>query len=83
MMKINAENIKELIKHGEHSTLEMKKCKKSVPDSVWETYSAFANTRGGIILLGVYENKEKPLAERFEVTGVVDSNKVVTDFFNQ
>ena len=83
MMKITAENIKELIKYGEHSTLEMKKCKKSVPDSVWETYSAFANTRGGIILLGVYENKEKPLAERFEVTGVMDSNKVVTDFFNQ
>ena len=83
MMTITAENIKELIKDGEHSTLEMKKCKKSVPDSVWETYSAFANTRGGVILLGVYENKEKPFPERFEVTGVMDSNKVVTDFFNQ
>ena len=82
-MKITAEYIKELVNHGEHSSVEMKKCKKSVPDSVWETYSAFANTRGGVILLGVYENKEKPLAERFEITGVIDSNKVVTDFFNQ
>ena len=45
MMTITAENIKEIIRHGEHSTLEMKKCKKSVPDSVWETYSAFANTQ--------------------------------------
>ena len=71
MMTITAENIKELIKDGEHSTLEMKKCKKSVPDSVWgETYSAFANTRGGVILLGVYENTEKPLPERFVVTNI-------------
>lgn len=82
-MKITAEYIKELVNHREHSSVEMKKCKKSVPDSVWETYSAFANTRGGVILLGVYENKEKPLAERFEIIGVMDSNKVVTDFFNQ
>ena len=70
MMTITAENIKDIIKHGEHSTLEMKKCKKSVPDSVWETYSAFANTRGGVILLGVNEDKEKPLAERFVVTNI-------------
>ena len=82
-MTITAEHIKELIKHGEHSSLEMKKCKKSVPDSVWETYSAFANTRGGVILLGVNEDKDKPVAEKFDITGVLDSNKVVTDFFNQ
>ena len=82
-MTITAARIKELIKNGEHATLEMKKCKKSVPDSVWETYSAFANTRGGVILLGICEDKEKPLAERFEITGVLDANKVVTDFFNQ
>ncbi|MBO4943099.1 MAG: ATP-binding protein, partial [Muribaculaceae bacterium] len=61
----------------------MKKCRNTVPDSVWETYSAFANTRGGIILLGVCEHKDKPVEERFEVTGVEDANKVVTDFFNQ
>ncbi len=48
-MKITAEYIKELVNHGEHSSVEMKKCKNSVPDSVWETYSAFANTRGGVM----------------------------------
>lgn len=29
------------------------------------------------------EHKDKPVEERFEVTGVEDANKVVTDFFNQ
>lgn len=67
---------------GEGLHLEMKKCKDSVPKSVWETYSSFANTRGGIILLGVTEHKEQPLESRFEVTGVEDLVKVETDFWN-
>lgn len=79
---IKAEDVKKLLVDGEHLTLEMKKCRNSVPDSVWETVSAFANTRGGVILLGVIEHKDRPLPERFEIAGVADANKVVTDFFN-
>lgn len=81
-MNITADDILKLLRDGEHSMLEMKACRDSVPRSVWETYSAFANTRGGVILLGVTEHKDKPMASRFEITGVADSYKVVTDFFN-
>lgn len=44
-------NIGELLRYGEHITLECKKAENGLPKSVWETYSAFANTNGGIIFL--------------------------------
>ncbi len=82
MKMITAEEIKNLIKNGEGLHLEVKACQDKLPKDLWETYSAFANTRGGVILLGVTEHKDKPLDQRFEFTGVSDSYKVITDFFN-
>ena len=43
-------NIKKLLRKGERLTLEAKLAKTDVPKSVWESYSAFANTMGGTIL---------------------------------
>jgi len=48
--------IKELIKIGESETVEFKKSTGEWKEIV-ETISAFANTKGGVILVGVDEKK--------------------------
>ena len=77
-------NIEALLASGERINLECKKAQSNVPVDVWKTYSAFANTYGGTILLGIVEHlKEKDLQKRFQIVGVEDSRKIVTDFWNK
>lgn len=71
-------DIKAIIASGEHSKLEVKQAAKGVPDSLWETYSAFANTEGGIILLGVAEADNT-----LHITGVTDAPKKIKNIWDQ
>lgn len=53
------QDILTLLQQGEKVSLECKRAENKLPRSIWETYSSFANTNGGIILLGVDEVKNE------------------------
>lgn len=61
----------------------MQKAENSVPKSAYESYSAFANTKGGYIILGVDEDKKKNSPEeRFIIQGITNPGKQLEDFWN-
>ena len=64
-----------LEKYRENNRIEAKKARGGLPRSIWETYSAFSNTLGGIILLGVIEDKHKQL----EAVSVPDPDLLVNN----
>jgi len=49
----------------------------ALPEDFWPTYSAFANTQGGVVLLGVREKKLQ-----FSVEGIANVTKVRKDLFD-
>lgn len=53
------QRIKALISQGETSEIEFKSARGGFPGSFWESYSAFANTNGGTIVLGVVEKNNQ------------------------
>jgi len=75
---VNAEQLLEDLALGEDYEIEFKSARGGVPRSLWESYSAFANTDGGIIVLGVKQHS----GTRFEVQGLEDAAKIRQDFWN-
>lgn len=67
--------------YKENNCLEVKKAKSGLPQSLWETYSAFANTDGGMIILGVEELNNR----RWKTSGLKtkDKEKLLDEFWNQ
>lgn len=82
-MRYTKDNLIELLKFGEKNSLECKRAASSLPHSIWSTYSAFANTIGGDIVLGVEEIKDPDsLFPRFEIQGVSNADQIIKDFWN-
>lgn len=63
----------------EGQRLEFKEAGAGLPDDLWETYSAFANTEGGKIVLGVSEDRA---LKRFSAEGVADAQGIIADFWS-
>lgn len=52
--------------YREDNIREVKKAEGGLPVSLWDTYSSFANCYGGVIILGVKENKDGTFRRNFE-----------------
>ena len=66
-----------LEQYRENNRIEAKKALGGLPKSIWETYSAFANTLGGVILLGVIETTDKT----FDSVNLPDPNSLIREFW--
>lgn len=71
---INPVDILEKLEWLESEDLEFKSAGGGVPKSLWETYSAMANTHGGVILLGVEDDGT--------VSGVADPARLKKSFWD-
>lgn len=68
-----------LTTYKESSRLEVKSARGGLPNSLWESYSAFANSEGGVIVLGIKENTKDG---SLYVEGLDDVHKLLKDFWN-
>ena len=64
--------------YREDNRREVKKAHDGLPVSLWDTYSAFANCYGGVIILGVKENKDGT----WHTTGLQNAAKVQKEFWD-
>lgn len=50
-------DLKAVEKYHENNRIEAKKALGGLPESIWETYSSFANTIGGVILMDLKKTR--------------------------
>lgn len=67
----------ELERYRENGYVEAKEALGGLPESLWETYSAFANAQGGVILLGVGENPD----HSFRILELLDPEELLEEFW--
>jgi predicted HTH transcriptional regulator len=64
--------------YKEDNCREVKKAEGGLPLALWETYSSFANSNGGVIILGVGERKDGS----WYTTGLKNASKLKKNFWN-
>lgn len=70
-------DMQNLQQYRENNRIEAKQALGGLPESLWETYSAFANAEGGVILLGVEEMEDKSL----HAMDLLDPQWLIEDFW--
>lgn len=65
--------------YREDNRREVKSASGGLPQSLWETYSAMANTYGGVIICGVKEREDGS----WFTTGLKDDKKVLKNLWDQ
>jgi predicted HTH transcriptional regulator len=68
----------DLCLNKEDGSFEAKSAFKGIPLSTWESYSAFANSFGGTIILGLEEDENGSLV----VKGVKNADQLVNEIWN-
>ena len=77
MVQRSLDEILARLEIGEDQDVEFKLGDGGLPRSLWESLSAFANTEGGVIVLGVAEQ-----GDRHEVVGVRSPGKLIKSFWD-
>ena len=67
----------ERLKGYEWNDIEFKRAQRGVPDSAYETVSAFSNAEGGWLVFGIRDG-----AGGYEIVGVLEVDKVQNDFLS-
>ena len=70
--------LKKFDSYKEDNRREVKKAEGRLPNSLWDTYSAFANCYGRVIILGVKEDK----SGNWHTTGLKNAAKLKKDFWD-
>lgn len=66
----------------ENQYIEYKKNSTKLSRDVWESIAAFANTEGGIVVLGVNECKGIDQTSQFIISGVSNPHKILDEFWS-
>lgn len=72
----NMFDLRNFDKYKEDNSREVKKAVGGLPVTLWESYSSFANSNGGVIILGVGERQDGS----WYTTGLKNPEKLKKNF---